>query len=676
VLPAGKGFEVELKTRGANQKKGIATRLSMDKDDHAIDRQLQEAAVATLTAGTFVDSKFEIIECIGKGGMSAVYKARHLQMDKVVALKILHSHLLLHADSIQRFKNEAQAASRLEHEHIVKVHAFGISEQGPYISMDLIEGKPLAAILEAEAPLSELRARSIILQVISGLKHAHNKGILHRDLKPANILVGQDGTVKLADFGIAKFLPGSDAKDQHLTKTGQLIGSPYYMSPEQCRGEQLGIESDVYSLGCIMYEMLTGVPPFRGETSYAVLMQHIKETPLPFSQLERAIPSNTDIEKVIFKSLSKNPSERYPTLNRLRDALENADSGPKLNLKGRRLSIKPRRRAILLVSASAALLSLVLVSIFAIHMESQKPAAEENTEGLTALGEYGRAQKLWNSEHAWKAESVMLSALRKAQAEKNLVTEFAIRKSLLSIYHESHIFDKAEEQGRIALKLLAEMPNQARELRSIYSRLAGSLIQQGKLTEAEAVLNEQERRMTRDEVKREVEIRRAIILSLQGKTKEAEARWNALYDESVAHGDGSNRKGVLAARMAHYVRLENWKKAQESAMQLAEVGAGSHWEFASAFADGALCLYKLGENEQALAYCRQALAELSKPGMGHGVAVSRVIILQARIYEQQGQHQQAIDTARKAVQTAEVELGETNPVTIEAVALFKQLSSR
>lgn len=649
----------------------------MDKDDLAIDRQLHDAA-ATLAASTIVDSKFEIIECIGKGGMSAVYKARHLQMDKLVALKVLHSHLLLHEDSTQRFKHEAQAASRLEHDHIVKMNAFGISAHGPYISMDLIDGKPLSVILEAEGPLSELRARSIILQVISGLKHAHNNGILHRDLKPANILIAHDGTVKLADFGIAKFLPDSGQQDQHLTKTGQLVGSPYYMSPEQCRGEQLGIESDVYSLGCIMYEMITGLPPFRGETSYAVLMKHLKEDPVPFSQLDRAITSNTDIEKVIFKSLAKSPSERFPTLNRLRDALENADSGPKLNIKGRNLKIKSLKRTVLLLSAVAAALSLVLVGIFANHVQDQNLPAAEEPEGLTALGEYGRGQQLWEHEHSWKAEKVLQSALQKAKAERNLVTEFAVQKALLNLYQESQMFAQAEQHGNAALKLLTAEKSAApaRELRSVYPRLASALIHQGKLDQAQALLNDQLKWLPVDETRREVEIRQAIILSLKGRRKEAEARLQSIYNEAVAHGDGTNTKGVLSALMSHHMRVQDWKKARAAAIQLADAGSGTHWEASAAFSDGAIACFNLADYDQALTFCQRAIAVVEKPGFAHGVAVARVLTLKAQIYERQGDHKLALDTARKAVQTAEFGLGETNPVTVEARNFLKLLQGQ
>ena len=217
--------------------------------------------------GTVVADKYELLSVLGVGGMSTIYKARHKYMGRLTAVKLLHPYLTADPSMFQRFQYEAKAASNLNHPNVVGIHDFGITDGGTaYLVMDYLEGEDLSSILERESLLPEAQAREIFRQACAGLDHAHSKGVIHRDLKPSNLfLCPEDGgnfLVKLVDFGIAKITDNTSEKSQNLTRTGEVFGSPLYMSPEQCSGKPLDPRSDLYSFGCLMYEVLTGRRPF------------------------------------------------------------------------------------------------------------------------------------------------------------------------------------------------------------------------------------------------------------------------------------------------------------------------------------------------------------------------------------------------------------------------------
>lgn len=217
--------------------------------------------------GKTIAGHYEIVSFLGEGGMSTVYKAKHILLDSIRAIKILHLPRAGDGKILQRFQQEAKASFFLSHPNIVRVYDFGIepSMQQPYLVMDCLEGKPLSNVLENE-PISSERAINIISQVCNALEHAHTKGIVHRDIKPANIILSKDASggeiAQLVDFGIAKLINPEEGND--LTQTGEVFGTPLYMSPEQCLGRNVDKRSDIYSLGCVMYECLAGKPPFQG----------------------------------------------------------------------------------------------------------------------------------------------------------------------------------------------------------------------------------------------------------------------------------------------------------------------------------------------------------------------------------------------------------------------------
>lgn len=264
--------------------------------------------------GRVLDDKYQLDARLGEGGMGTVYRATHLLIERPVAVKVLNARLVTDESAKERFRREARAAGRLQHTNAVAVTDFGETQDGlVYIVMELLEGRPLRDILAQESPLDAARAVSLMLQIAAAVEAAHEAGIIHRDLKPGNIFLVQRHDapyiVKVLDFGIAKLAGGLDGSPvDTLTGTGVMIGTPRYMSPEQCDGATLTPSSDVYSLGVILYEMLTGQTPFTGTTPLALALQHSSECPRPLSEIMPGVPR--ELEAIALHALEKSPDER------------------------------------------------------------------------------------------------------------------------------------------------------------------------------------------------------------------------------------------------------------------------------------------------------------------------------------------------------------------------------
>ena len=236
--------------------------------------------------GKMLDNRYEILECIGTGGMAVVYKARDHRLNRLVAIKILKPELANDADFRRRFHDESQAVAMLSHANIVSVYDVSNSDGLNYIVMELIDGLTLKQYMQRRGtPLNWREAQHFITQIMRALSHAHGRGIIHRDIKPHNIMVLRDGSVKVADFGIARVASGG-----HSTLTQEALGSVHYISPEQARGSHIDARSDLYSAGVVLYEMLTGRLPFEGDTPVSVAIQHINSIPLSPRELDPTIP--------------------------------------------------------------------------------------------------------------------------------------------------------------------------------------------------------------------------------------------------------------------------------------------------------------------------------------------------------------------------------------------------
>jgi formylglycine-generating enzyme required for sulfatase activity/predicted Ser/Thr protein kinase len=263
--------------------------------------------------------KYEIIEEVGRGGFAAVYKAVDTTLDRTVALKVLAPHLLWDPTFVQRFQREAKVAANLDHSNIVTIHEVGQLEGVYFIAMQFLEGRTLSQLLEAEGPLPVSQVQAIVEKVASALDYAHARGFVHRDIKPSNVIVADDGRATLTDFGLVKAGEGTK-----LSTTGVIFGTPEYMSPEQAEGKVLNAQSDIYSLGIVLYEMLAGRAPFVADTTPAVMYKHVHEPP-PLEELPSDLPQG--VVAVVEKALAKKREERYQRAGEMAAALQQAMSG-------------------------------------------------------------------------------------------------------------------------------------------------------------------------------------------------------------------------------------------------------------------------------------------------------------------------------------------------------------
>jgi eukaryotic-like serine/threonine-protein kinase len=278
-----------------------------------------------MTTPQHLSDRYELGEILGFGGMSEVHLARDQRLHRDVAIKVLRADLARDPSFYLRFRREAQNAAALNHPAIVAVYDTGEAETPngplPYIVMEFVEGVTLRDIVHTDGPMEQRRAIEVIADACQALNFSHQHGIIHRDVKPANIMISKAGAVKVMDFGIARAL----ADASNVTQTAAVIGTAQYLSPEQARGEKVDARSDVYSLGCVLYEMLTGEPPFIGDSPVAVAYQHVREDPVPPSQRHEGIPP--ELDAVVLKALAKNPDNRYQTAAEMRADLVKVHSG-------------------------------------------------------------------------------------------------------------------------------------------------------------------------------------------------------------------------------------------------------------------------------------------------------------------------------------------------------------
>lgn len=292
-----------------------------------------------LKPGTTIAGRYSIVQFIGKGGMGSVYKVKHLSLGKIMAMKILWPTYATHPIHRLRFTVEATAASSLDHANLVTVRDFGINDHStPYLVMDYVEGDNLSALIEGQGHLPWTSCLEFAIQICSALQHAHEMGVVHRDLKPNNILVTRtkygEEQIKIVDFGIAK-LHSKQSPSQSVTKTGEIFGSPLYMSPEQCAGREADGRSDIYSLGCLIYEALCGSPPFVGENSVSTMFKHLNEKPGAIKESVRE-PIPSALTNIVYRALAKDPADRYQSMAEMQRDLELVKSGGEKDLKAQK----------------------------------------------------------------------------------------------------------------------------------------------------------------------------------------------------------------------------------------------------------------------------------------------------------------------------------------------------
>ncbi|MFP5362485.1 MAG: Stk1 family PASTA domain-containing Ser/Thr kinase [Thermoleophilia bacterium] len=271
-----------------------------------------------LEADAVIDERYQVIEHLGSGGMAEVYCATDLQLGRKVALKILHERFAADDEFVERFKREASSAAGLQHQHLVAVYDRGEWDGTSYIAMEYVSGRTLKQIVTEEGPLPPQRAVDLTVQVLRAARFAHRRGVIHRDFKPQNVIIDDEGRAKVTDFGIAR----AGASD--MTQTGSIMGTAQYLSPEQAQGHAVTARSDLYSIGIILYELLTGTVPFEADSAVTIALKQVSEDPVPPSRINPAV--TPELESVVMRALMKDPRERFADADEFIAALEAAAS--------------------------------------------------------------------------------------------------------------------------------------------------------------------------------------------------------------------------------------------------------------------------------------------------------------------------------------------------------------
>lgn len=305
---------------------GPEEQISVCPVDHSLLHVIHEDPLAK----ELIADRYQMIGVIGEGGWSTVYKAKDIKLNRLVAVKLLHRHLVSSPEKVKRFQQEAESAAQMAHNNVVVTYDYGMMPDGqPYIVMELLQGRSLQTVLNEEGRLPYQKLIDFMLPVCEGMHAAHEKGLVHRDLKPGNIFVTRnlqgDQVVKVVDFGLAKVVEtGQGLAAASLTETGATLGTPAYMSPEQCMGRLLDRRSDIYAIGCIMYEALMGEKPFVGETPFDCMLKHLNEPPLSFANQHSPVSMPPSLERAVFRCLAKNPVHRFQTARDLSTELRRA----------------------------------------------------------------------------------------------------------------------------------------------------------------------------------------------------------------------------------------------------------------------------------------------------------------------------------------------------------------
>jgi eukaryotic-like serine/threonine-protein kinase len=359
--------------------------------------------------GQTVEENVELLELIGAGASSMVYRARRTNLNQLVAFKLLRSDLVSSVHKIQRFENEARMVGRIKHPNVCAVFDFGLLNSGqPYLVLELVDGKSLATVLTEESKLPTARAIHLLKQIGAGLQEAHNNGVMHRDLKPSNIMVvgsGENETVKLIDFGLARALDPDLA--EQLTTSGYIFGTPSYMSPEQVLGKPLDARTDIYSLGCVFYEMLTGKKAIDGDTAFDIMSKHLQAGP---EAMTDELPA--PLQMVVVKCMQKEPANRYQTVQAVLDAVAALKTSTPFAVYHRRLFRKLR-----VPITISFILGSIAISTYSI-LPFITPKSDPGAKLVAELKDLETANKLDQAEVAGKKTFDWLKAHGRAHSQE------------------------------------------------------------------------------------------------------------------------------------------------------------------------------------------------------------------------------------------------------------------
>jgi len=401
---------------------------------------------------------YEILAVLGRGGMGVVYKARQVKLRRVVALKMILAGGHATSGDLDRFRIEAESIARLQHPNIVQIHEVGEHDGLPYFSLEFCDGGSLEKKLGG-TPLPPGEAASLIEKLGRAMQAAHDKGVIHRDLKPGNVLLAEDGTAKITDFGLAKKLD-----EGGKTQTGSIMGTPSYMAPEQAGGktEKLGPACDIYALGTMLYECLTGRPPFRAATPLDTVMQVLSEEPVPLRHLNARVPP--DLETICLKCLQKEASRRYPTAAALADDLRRYQSGEPILARPvgtpERLWRWCKRKPALATASAVAIVGVLLtLGTFAGAFFVVRESLENETQ------ERKKAEKLAEDNKKLADENGLLAAKEtKAREEADERRERAEELALQVGFN--HFYSQATADSALALVGTAQLLPKAASLKN------------------------------------------------------------------------------------------------------------------------------------------------------------------------------------------------------------------
>lgn len=451
---------------------------------------------------------YEVLGALGRGGQSVVYKARHVALNRLVALKMIMAGAAAAPEERERFRREAEAVAHLKHPHIVEIYDLGEHADQPFFALEFVGGGTLAKKI-AGVPQPPQQAAGILETLARTMHWAHRQGIVHRDLKPANVLLTADGTLKIADFGLAKRLEG----DSSLTQTGYIMGTPSYMAPEQAAGKtrEVGPAADVYALGAILYEMLTGRPPFLGQSSWDILPQVLSSEPVPPGRLQPKVPR--DLETICLKCLEKDPAKRYLTAEILADDLRRFDHGEPI--LARPVSMASRlwrwaRRSPKVAGLLGALLVVILVSLAGmttlwLRAEQQRGQAEASfQDAFDTVGNYLTTiseERLLNEPglQALRKELLLKAQRYYEKFVQERGQDPAVQAALAMAYHrlglielqigeQSRALEYLDKESLIWQKLVADFPEEIGhriDLAGVYNAQAGIAITLNRITRAE-----------------------------------------------------------------------------------------------------------------------------------------------------------------------------------------------
>jgi serine/threonine protein kinase len=342
-------------------------------DEKVLEGVTLRETTETVSLVSFPDlgDNIEVLAFIGEGGMGSVYKVHDKRLDKTFAVKLLKQELAMDSSKQSRFQKEVNAAVDLDHPNLVTVYHHAVAPDGtPYMVMDFVDGGSIAEILADQPFIEPSRAQTLFIQICDGVAHAHVHGVVHLDLKPSNILVAKNDNIEIAkvsDFGIAQVMTD---ESQQISQTEEIIGSLPYMSPEHCRGESLDYRSDVYSLGCLMYEVLTGKPPFSAENPVKTIMKHIQEKPKRLKSRLTRLDIPEGLERVVLHCLEKNPNHRYQNTEELIKDLELVRDGlqPLIALQQEQALSTVSNESSKKHVKTAVIAGLCLLSLYFIHL--------------------------------------------------------------------------------------------------------------------------------------------------------------------------------------------------------------------------------------------------------------------------------------------------------------------